>query len=88
MIVYLRSLPAVRNELPKTEIAFPVKYLIRSAPEPVTMPVSDGVDSSDLVQRGSRLVNLAGCGDCHTPTEKGQSMPGMEFAGGAILAGP
>ena len=88
VIVYLRSLPAVRNELPKTEIIFPVKYLIRSAPEQVTMPVSEGVDSSDLVQRGSRLVNLAGCVDCHTPTEKGQSVPGMEYAGGAILAGP
>ena len=32
VVVYLRSLPAVRNALPATEIIFPVKYLIRSAP--------------------------------------------------------
>ena len=39
VVVYLRSLPAVRNPLPKTEIIFPVKYLIRNAPEPITAPV-------------------------------------------------
>ena len=35
VVVYLRSLaPAVHAELSKTEIIFPVKYLIRSVPEP------------------------------------------------------
>jgi len=88
VVVYLRSLPAVRNELPKTEIIFPVKYLIRSVPEPVTSPVSESAEPSDLVKRGARLVNLAGCVDCHTPVVKGQSIPGMEFAGGQVFAGP
>jgi hypothetical protein len=88
VIVYLRSLPAVRHELPKTEIIFPVKYLIRSVPEPVTSPVGETTGTSDLVKRGAHLVNLAGCGDCHTPMVKGQSVPGMEFAGGAVLSGP
>ncbi len=32
IVVYMRSLPPVRNELPPTEIIFPVKYLIRSVP--------------------------------------------------------
>jgi hypothetical protein len=88
VIVYLRSLPAVRHELPKTEIIFPVKYLIRSVPEPVTSPVSETADASDLVKRGSQLVNLAGCGDCHTPMVKGQYIPGLEFAGGQVFSGP
>jgi hypothetical protein len=88
VVVYLRSLPAVRHELPKTEIIFPVKYLIRSVPEPVTSPVSDAAGTSDLVKRGAHLVSLAGCGDCHTPMVKGQSVPGLEFAGGAVLSGP
>src|SRR5579859_6178357 len=44
IVVYLRSLPAVHNPLPSTDIIFPVKYLIRSAPEPVTAPVAE-VDS-------------------------------------------
>jgi mono/diheme cytochrome c family protein len=87
VIVYLRSLPAVRHELPKTEIIFPVKYLIRSAPEPVTAPVAD-VPVSDPVQYGARLVNLAGCADCHTARVNGQSVPGMDFGGGNVLEGP
>lgn len=88
VIVYLRSLPAVRHELPKTEIIFPVKYLIRSVPEPVTSPANDASEPSDLVKRGARLVNLAGCSDCHTPQLNGKSLPGMEFAGGGIFSGP
>ncbi len=88
VVVYLRSLPAVRHELPKTEIIFPVKYLIRSVPEPVTSPIGGDSNPSDLVKRGAHLVNLAGCIDCHTPQVKGENLPGMEFAGGGILSGP
>jgi len=87
VIVYLRSLPAVRNELPKTEIIFPVKYLIRTVPEPVTSPVTEAA-TSDLVKHGAHLVSMAGCGDCHTPQVQGQNVPGMEFAGGFPFPGP
>ena len=86
-VVYLRSLPAVRNPLPKTEIIFPVKYLIRNAPQPLTSPVAQPA-SPDPVQRGAYLVNLAGCVDCHTAQVKGENVPGMEFAGGFPFPGP
>lgn len=88
VVVYLRSFPTVRRELPKTEIIFPVKYLIRSVPEPVTSAVGEDAGASDLVRHGAHLVTLAGCGDCHTPQVKGENVPGMEFAGGATFAGP
>jgi len=87
VVVYLRTLPAVRNDLPKTEIIFPVKYLIRSAPEPVTSAVNPD-ETSDPIKRGSRLANLAGCVDCHTPMIRGQKVEGMDFAGGSIFEGP
>lgn len=87
VIVYLRSLPAVRHELPKTEIIFPVKYLIRSVPEPITSPVA-AADTSDPVKYGEHLVNQALCADCHTPQDKGENLPGLAFAGGGIFAGP
>ena len=87
VIVYLRSLPAVHHELPHTEIIFPVKYLIRSVPQPVTSAVADE-NTSDPVQRGAHLANLAGCIDCHTPQIKGASLPGLDFAGGHGLPGP
>jgi len=87
VVVYLRSLPAVRNPVPPTEIIFPVKYLIRSAPKPLTSPVNEP-SSSDLAKRGARLVNLAGCVDCHTPQVRGENVPGLDFAGGFPFAGP
>src|SRR5580700_128363 len=48
VVVYLRSLPAVHNQLPATEIIFPVKYLIRSAPEPIAAPVAEDRKSTRL----------------------------------------
>jgi hypothetical protein len=50
VIVYLRSLPAVRRSLPKSEIIFPVNYLIRGVPQPLTAPVASQ-DLRDPVQR-------------------------------------
>ena len=70
VVVYLRSLPPVQNLLPKTEIAFPVNFLIRSVPQPVTEPVPAS-NSTDPVKRGEYLVQMAGCSDCHTPQERG-----------------
>ena len=67
VVVYLRSLPAVHNQLPATEIIFPVKYLIRSAPEPIATPVADVV-SSDQLKYGTHLADQAGCIDCQTPS--------------------
>ncbi|HYB61659.1 MAG TPA: c-type cytochrome [Methylomirabilota bacterium] len=87
VVVFLRSLPAVRNPLPQTQIIFPVKYLIRSAPEPVTQPVPQP-DLSTPLARGAYLVNMAACSDCHTPQKQGQPIRGMDFAGGFILEGP
>jgi mono/diheme cytochrome c family protein len=87
IVVYVRSLPAVRNPLPKTEITFPVKYLIRNAPEPVSAPVP-APDSSTSVKRGEYLVRMASCGTCHTQQQRGQPRPGMAFAGGFVFNGP
>jgi mono/diheme cytochrome c family protein len=79
VVVYVRSLPAVRNPLPASKINFPVNYLVRGVPQPVTRPVS-GPNPSDAIARGKYLVNL-GCG-CHDAVEK------LPFAGGEALRGP
>ena len=88
IVVFIRSLPPVHHELPKTEIIFPVKYLIRSLPQPITAPVGEPEGMSDPVKRGARLVKLGGCADCHTPSDKGEPVRGMDFAGGAPFVGP
>jgi mono/diheme cytochrome c family protein len=88
VIVYMRSLPSIHHELPRTEIIFPVKYLIRSVPEPVTTPVS-APDRTNVVQWGAYLVNLGGCGDCHTPVDSHhQPIQSMPFAGGQVFKLP
>jgi mono/diheme cytochrome c family protein len=87
IVVYLRSLPPVRNPLPTTAIVFPVKYLIRSAPEPLTSPVPAN-DPADPVQRGEYLVRISGCADCHTLAKRGQPVEGLAFAGGFEMQGP
>lgn len=87
VVVYFRSLPPIHNALPPTEIIFPVKYLIRSAPQPLTSPVPEP-DKSDRVKYGAHLVEQAGCTDCHTPQVRGQPVAGLEFAGGFPFPGP
>ena len=88
VIVYLRALAPVRKQRPTTELVFPVKYLIRSVPEPLYAPVPEP-DLSTPEKRGKYLVTIAGCTDCHTPQDAhGQPLPGMDFAGGFILDGP
>lgn len=87
VIVYLRSVPAVRNQLPVTKMPFPLNYLIQSVPQPVNQSVP-APDLSTPVKRGTYLTRMAACADCHTPQEKGQPIAGMEFAGGFLLHEP
>ena len=86
VVVYIRSVPAVRNQLPVTKMPFPLNFFLQNMPEPVTTPVMP--DLSTPQKRGEYLVQMSACGDCHTPQEKGQPIPGMDFAGGFILYEP
>jgi Cytochrome c len=81
LVVYMRSLPPVGNRLPKTEIIFPVKYLIRNAPQPITEPVSSP-DRNDRLKWGEYLITIASCNACHTPQDRGAPKPGLEYSGG------
>jgi mono/diheme cytochrome c family protein len=85
LVAYLDLLPPVRNPLPQTALTFPVNLMIRMAPKPAgsVPPPSRG----DRVKYGEYLVTIAGCGDCHTPMEKGQPVAGMEFGGGRKFSG-
>jgi len=87
VIVYLRSLPPVHHVVPKTDLIFPVKYLIRSVPQAITAPVPPP-DLSTPVKRGEWLVRVAGCRDCHTPQNMGKPLPGLDLAGGWVMKGP
>jgi len=79
VVVYLRSIPPVKNPLPPMKINFPVNYLVRGAPEPITQPVPSP-NMSDPIARGKYYVTM-GCG-CHNTVD---SLP---YAGGEHLKGP
>jgi Cytochrome c len=84
VVAYLNSLPAIKNPLPQTSLNFPVNLFIKSAPQPTG--VVPPPDRTNHLKYGEYLATIAGCGDCHTPTEKGQPIPGKEFAGGQEFA--
>jgi mono/diheme cytochrome c family protein len=84
IVVFLRSLPPIPNELPKTDPGFPLRYIFRNVPQPLTEPVVDHFANS--VDRGRHLAIVSGCGECHTPhDEQHQALPGLEFAGGDVF---
>jgi mono/diheme cytochrome c family protein len=87
VVVYMRSLPAVKHALPESVVFAPVKYLIRDVPQPITAPVPPP-DSSTAAARGNYLARLAACNECHTPAKRGAPIPGMNFAGGFLMSGP
>ena len=88
VIVYMRSLPAVKNSLPQTEVPFPVSRFINAVPEPVTSAVPQP-DLSTPVKRGEYLARMAVCADCHSPVnDRGEFLPGLDFAGGSVFTTP
>jgi len=87
LVVFLRSMPAVHNPMPPTKLVFPVNYLIRGVPEPITEPVPEP-DRSNQVAWGKYLVTTAACGECHNPVVGHDRPESMAFSGGFHLQGP
>ena len=80
IVLYLRSIPPVRNQLPET-----AKYVPAKHPPTIAMDSIRLTKSSTMVTRGAHLVRLAGCETCHTPANEGGFIPGLEFAGGKVF---
>ncbi len=87
VVVFVRSLPPVRNELPPARIPFLFVRFIQAVPQPLTEAVAEP-DLSTPANRGAYLVNMGSCSDCHTPRNpQFQPIPGMELAGGVPMTG-
>lgn len=79
VIVYLRSLPPVRNPLPARSLSPERVADLAEDPMPLTEPVA-APDLSDPLERGRYLVRIADCVGCHTAWYS-DPMPGA-FGGG------
>jgi mono/diheme cytochrome c family protein len=88
VVVYLRSIPAVRNTVPARQLPFPLEHIVKTIPKPITQP-QPAHPSATPEDRGKYLVALAECQSCHTPAdEQGIPLPGLEFGGGAKFNDP
>jgi mono/diheme cytochrome c family protein len=75
VVVYLRTLPAVRNALPPTLLPAEEAAANAMNPRPITAPVS-GPASGDSLALGRYLVMVADCTGCHTGWEAPRN-PGL-----------
>jgi len=89
IVVYLRSIPPVRNTAPPRKLIFPLNHLVNTMPVPLTSHEPQPARTT-AEARGEYLVRVvAGCQDCHTPADdKGQPLPGMDFSGGGLFHDP
>jgi mono/diheme cytochrome c family protein len=82
IVVYLRTVPPVRNELPPRELVFPLEYIVKTIPRPITDP-QPSHPASTAAERGEYLATIADCSGCHTPTDAdGIPQPALAFGGG------
>src|SRR5688572_7206001 len=74
VVVYLRSLPAVRNTLPQTVLSEDQIKRFVGEPRPITAQVPEPPHATPE-ERGRYLAGLADCGGCHTLWD-GKRLPG------------
>jgi hypothetical protein len=86
IIAYIRTLPPIDNSVPDHQLNFPLNLIVRTMPEPYSAQPEPNRNNS--YEYGKYLVSVAGCIDCHTQAVKGESIKGMEFAGGWALPLP
>jgi cytochrome c2 len=80
IIAYLRSLPAIENEVEESVSDFPMSLIINTIPceaTPKQIP-----SPSNAIAYGAYLVNAAGCMECHTQVKNGQIIPELQLSGG------
>lgn len=86
IIVYIRTLPSLSNDVPYVDLDFPVNLLNNLSPQ---LAVHEDIPHRvDGIKYGAYLVNAAGCVDCHSMQDKGKIVPGSEFAGGMEFVQP
>lgn len=82
LVVYLRSLPPVRNALPRTRLSDERRDEIEAELRPLRTPVPMP-DTSQATERGRYLVRAADCAGCHTSWYSARN-PGL-LAGGNLV---
>lgn len=86
IIAYVRSLPAIQNEVPASSSDFPMNFIINTMP--LKPAFSQKPPKENKVAYGKYLVTVAACKDCHSPVNKGQVITEKAFSGGRAFELP
>lgn len=78
VVAYLRTLKPISHDVPKRELKFSAKYLVRKMPQ--NSNLHPRPDRSDTVAYGEYLSIV--CYFCHTPQKRGKSDADLLYAGG------
>ena len=65
IVVYLRTMPPVKNKLPKRKLPEEVQKMIVNFPLPVYQPVPEP-NFSNVMERGKYMIEVGACIGCHT----------------------
>ncbi len=87
IVVYLRTLAPVRNQVPVRQLPGPLEYIVKTMPEPLTTPQPSHA-SGTPEQRGEYLARLATCRECHSASISGERLEGLDFGGGGKFNDP
>ncbi len=84
IIAYLRTIEPIEKETVERDLNFPLNLIVNSIPKPLDGPVA--LATTDSVRYGEYVVTIAGCTDCHTPTKRGEPLPGRYMSGGQYMS--
>ncbi|MFO7447349.1 MAG: c-type cytochrome [Ignavibacteriaceae bacterium] len=87
IVAFIKTLPAKKSTIPERELNFPLNLIVRTIPLKTYTPAPEP-DRSNTAAYGKYLVTIAACTDCHTQTNEGEPVQGMEFAGGVVMELP
>jgi mono/diheme cytochrome c family protein len=85
VVVYLRTLPPIRNVLPPTQLPADEQAANARSPQPITAPVA-GPAPGDTKALGRYLIGVADCTGCHSAWEAPRN-PGLLAGGNEIVRG-
>jgi len=80
IIAYIRTLASVKNDVPATELDFPLNFIVNTIPARAAL--APRPDSNNAAAYGKYLVTMGSCVECHSKADKGKIIEGTEFGGG------
>lgn len=83
IIAYIRTLPPKKANYPERKLDFPLSLIVNTIPKKADLKPMPS--KTDQLAYGAYLTRASACSNCHTKTEKGNPIEGMEFAGGEVF---